>query len=85
MAFEHSSEAFTVTGTASVVATAAAGGPRTFIFVNNGASAIYFGGSDVSSTNGLPLAAGQSLSIPCGGALYAVSGGSVNLRRLEVV
>lgn len=50
---------------------------------NNGASAVFLGDSAVTTSTGLPLAAGASLSLNTGSALYAVTAaGSIDVRYL---
>jgi hypothetical protein len=55
---------------------------HTLTIANTGNSTVYFGGSDVSAENGIPLAAGEKITIPVmttnADQIY-VTGGSVTI------
>lgn len=51
------------------------------LIVNNGAATVYVGGSDVTTANGIPVAAGASLSVSREADLYGrVASGTVECR-----
>lgn len=80
--------AVTVTGTATALPSSALANRRAVVIYNNGAVDIFIGGSDVTTSTGIPVpAGGTSPSFDAGSSmtLYAISGGtSVNTRVLEI-
>jgi hypothetical protein len=62
------------------------GSGQSFLVYNNGSVTAYIGGPDVTTTNGVPLAAGATLTAALGYAdnIYAVTASSTtDLRVLE--
>lgn len=63
-------------------------GRRALVVHNNGSEAIYLGNSSVTTSDGLPLAAGEKIAFDIQGnqsaRLYAISAGSVDVRILEL-
>lgn len=53
-------------------------GRHAITIINNGENVIYVGGSDVTTTNGMPLAVGETATIPVDSdavdAIYVVGG-----------
>ncbi len=60
-------------------------GSRVVSIYNNGSDVVYLGGSNVDSTNGMPLKAGERLTIYVTdyARLYAVAGSPQELRVME--
>lgn len=56
--------------------------PSTTLVYNNGAVTVYVGGSDVTSSTGVPVAAGTSLAFD-GSGLYGIAASSCECRVLE--
>lgn len=81
---------FTVTSTAQRLVAKSDRGWRTVVVLNtDSTNPVYIGGhgtADLTASNGFRLAAGQSFSIDLHPAaeLWAVSGGSIDVRVLEV-
>ena len=77
-----------VTGTATLLPAAPLVNRRSLIVYNNSAQTLYIGGASVSTSNGLPIAAGTySPSIDAGILMKVygiVSGGSADVRVLEI-
>jgi hypothetical protein len=61
---------------------------RALVVHNNGASTVYLGDENVTVNSGLPLAAGEKIAFDIQGnpnvVVYAISGGSVNVRIMEL-
>lgn len=61
---------------------------RALVVHNNGASTIYLGDSTVTTLTGLPLLAGEKIAFDIQNnpnvTVYAISGGSVDVRVLEL-
>lgn len=61
---------------------------RALVVHNNGSSVIYLGASNVTTSNGLPLAAGEKIAFDIQGnpnvVVYAISASSVNVRIMEL-
>lgn len=61
---------------------------RALVLHNSSVATIYLGGTNVSTSNGFPLLSGEKISIDIqgtpGATIYAVSGGSLELRILEL-
>jgi hypothetical protein len=83
------STAVSVTGTATALPASGITGPttvRTLIY-NNGTATIYVGGSDVTTSNGIPIEVGSSLGmdVTVTETLYGIAAsGTHNVRVLEV-
>ena len=82
------SEALTVTSTASRLHKAVNGhsdAPEGVVLYVNSGGPIYVGGSDVTTTNGMPVAIGQyfSLDLISSEEVWAVAAGSSNVRLLR--
>lgn len=78
--------AVTVTTSATLVLAAATSAARSVVIVNNGSVTVYLGKANtVTTSNGIPLAAGQSLSDRDSlDAWYGITGsGSADVRVLE--
>lgn len=82
------SQAVTVVATATPLPASALEYRRSLSIYNNSSVVIYLGYSDVTTSTGFPLAAGQSISIDCqqtpGMTVYAICGSSANVRILEL-
>jgi hypothetical protein len=61
---------------------------RALVIHNNGASTIYLGDSSVTTSNGIPLVAGEKIAFDIQNnpnvTVYAISTGSVDVRVLEL-
>lgn len=61
---------------------------RALVVHNNGASTIYLGDASVTTSNGLPLLAGEKIAFDIQNnpnvTVYAISAGSVDVRLLEL-
>lgn len=61
---------------------------RALVVHNNGVAPIYLGDATVTTSNGLPLAAGEKIAFDIQNnpnvVVYAVSGGSIDVRILEL-
>lgn len=61
---------------------------RALVIHNNGSSTIYLGASSVTTSNGLPLAAGEKIAFDIQGnpnvVVYAISASSVDVRIMEL-
>lgn len=61
---------------------------RALVIHNNGASTIYLGDSSVTTSNGLPLVAGEKIAFDIAGnpnvVIYAIAVGSIDVRILEL-
>lgn len=82
------SSATTVSTTATAIPATALTGRRSIVVQNTGANDIYLGASDVTTSNGYPLSAGESLSLDLDGAviLYGiVAAGTETVRIIEGV
>lgn len=80
------STAVTVTTTATALPASALSGRRALWVYNNGAAPIFLGPAGVTTANGLPLQAGQSIVLEVGVlAIYGrVATGTVEARIMEV-
>ncbi len=81
-----SSTAVTVTTTAGALPATAKSGRMSLIVYNNCASTVYIGGASVTSSNGLPLVEGASISFDLSdsAAIYGrMASGTCDVRVLE--
>lgn len=81
-ALAHGVVAAATTATAIV---AAGGGYKRRVILKNlhASAAVYIGGSGVTTANGMPLAAGESMEIPGAPAIYGiVASGTVDVAYL---
>ncbi len=81
-----STTAITVTTTAGALPTSAKAGRMSLIVYNNCSSTVYLGSASVTSSNGLPLVAGASVSFDLSdsAAVYGrMASGTCDVRVLE--
>ncbi len=80
------SSAVTVTTSATPLPTNPFEYRRALVIHNNGASTIYIGGSNVTTSTGLPLDSGEKIAFDIMGlvTVYAIAGSSTDVRILEL-
>lgn len=79
-----SSVATTVTTAATLITTTVGGNDVTMLRNNDATITVYLGGSNVSSSNGFPLKAGEVMNLPTGPVeIYGIAASStVSVRGL---
>lgn len=81
-------QAITVGGTAVALPSNPLEYRRALVVHNNGSSVIYLGDSSVTTSNGMPLAAGEKIAFDIQGtpnvAVFAISASSVDVRVMEL-
>lgn len=82
------SQAITVTTAATPLPASPLEFRRALVVHNNGASTVYLGNASVTTADGFPLLSGEKISFDVGATpgatVYAIAGGSINVRIMEL-